>query len=197
MYFEDLPSQCYATVTILANGIECREYNITSDEQGELHCYVNFQPQQTITIRVALDMTSECFDVDFLADGVIRNYWQSSRRSLNLRLAETFLIAEAIFRKENRLYRCPSTTMPLPAGKSSLVPVLKICPISMFSGAGSPAQPFPRADVGCISIIISKRDVERNTYFLDCKLPNQVADDADIRGLAWPLTQVQPSTQIG
>ncbi|KAL8635784.1 MAG: hypothetical protein Q9228_006760 [Teloschistes exilis] len=178
MYFEDLASQCYATVTVLADGIECPEYSITSDGQGHLHCCVNLKPDQILTIRVALDMTAELFLVDFLADGVIRNNWHSSIKPVNPHRAETIFITEAIVKSQHKMYRCPLTT-------TRTIPT------------GYPVENFPRAEIGSISIDISKRDVERNTYFLDCKVPNQVADNEDIRDLAWPLFPVQPSMQIG
>lgn len=126
MYFEDLASQCYATVTVLADGIECPEYSITSDGQGHLHCYVNLKPDQILTIRVVLDMTAKLFLIDCLADGVIRNNWHSSIKPVNPHRAETIFITEAIVKSQQKMYRCPlTTTRTIPTGNSSLVPVLE------------------------------------------------------------------------
>lgn len=64
MRFEDNYTQCFAMVTVLADGQECPEYSTWCDEHDNTGCWIPFTPGQFISVEVALDITSEHFEVD-------------------------------------------------------------------------------------------------------------------------------------
>ncbi|KAL9061734.1 MAG: hypothetical protein Q9206_000357 [Seirophora lacunosa] len=114
MRFVDSIAQCNATVTILADGRECPEYSIVGDEHGNLKCYIPLMPDQVISVQVAMDMTSEHFEVDLFTDGVIRNFWQSTRNSVNKHRAPSVEFTQGIYKYMRSLYRSSMTTTSIP-----------------------------------------------------------------------------------
>lgn len=60
-----------------------------SDEQRKRHFYINLQPNQVITIRVALVTTAESFHADCLADGVIQITSSEEQEIPHVRVSQT------------------------------------------------------------------------------------------------------------
>ena len=125
MRFVDNIAQCTAQVTILADGRECPEYCITGDEHGNLKCYIPLMADQDISVQVAMDMDSEHFEVDLFADGVIRNFWQSTRNSVNKHRAPSVEFTQGVYKESRSLYRSKMTTGVIPTGKSSVAEASK------------------------------------------------------------------------
>ncbi|KAL9594125.1 MAG: hypothetical protein Q9179_005542 [Wetmoreana sp. 5 TL-2023] len=176
MRFEDSAAGCFATVTVLVDGQECPEYNASCDEHGNLKCYIPLLPGQTISIRVALDMTSEHFEVDLFTDGVVRNFWQSTRNTVNKHRAPIVEFTQGIYRMGRSLYRSSLSTMAIPE--------------ELNSGG------LHRANVGSISIAISKQDVDRNAHYHGCIEPDQVQKDWYQQALVPIAEAVQPTLQM-
>ncbi|KAL8734109.1 MAG: hypothetical protein Q9181_003298 [Wetmoreana brouardii] len=193
MRFEDKAAQCSATVTVLADGHECQEYNASGDEHANLKCYIPLLPGQTISVRVALDMTSEHFEVDLFTDGVIRNFWQSSRNTVNKHRSPSVEFTQGIYRIGRSLYRSPLSTVAIPEGtyfiKTTLGSATNNSP-ELNSGG------LHRANVGSISIAISKQDVYRNAHYHGCMEPGQVQKDWYEQALVPIAEALQPSLQI-
>ncbi|KAL8868639.1 MAG: hypothetical protein Q9174_004856, partial [Haloplaca sp. 1 TL-2023] len=114
MYFPDDAEQCYARVSVLADGVKCQEYNASWDLQGGFKCYIALAPGQEITLLAELDMNSEHFELDTFADGVIRNYAQSTHNPANTHRKQVFEIPKGIYRVGRSLYRAPMVTSILP-----------------------------------------------------------------------------------
>ncbi|KAL8794788.1 MAG: hypothetical protein Q9182_007594 [Xanthomendoza sp. 2 TL-2023] len=114
MQLFDSISKCKATVTVLADGQECPQYNISGDEHGNMTCYIPLMSEQFITVDVALDMVSEHFEVDFFLDGVIRNFWQSTRNSVNKHRAPIVGFTEGIYKNTRSMYRGEIIATPIP-----------------------------------------------------------------------------------
>ncbi|KAL8815244.1 MAG: hypothetical protein Q9223_005603 [Gallowayella weberi] len=114
MRFLDSISKCNAAVKVLADGQECPQYNIIGDEHGNMTCYIPLMSEQMITVDVALDMVSEHFEVDFFVDGVIRNFWQSTRNSVNKHRAPTVSFTQGIYKDTRSMYRSETITTPIP-----------------------------------------------------------------------------------
>ncbi|KAI4097482.1 MAG: hypothetical protein LQ344_000214 [Seirophora lacunosa] len=154
MRFVDSIAQCNATVTILADGRECPEYSIVGDEHGNLKCYIPLMPDQVISVQVAMDMTSEHFEVDLFTDGVIRNFWQSTRNSVNKHRAPSVEFTQGIYKYMRSLYRSSMTTTSIPEN---------------LTAAG-----HQRTNVGSIVVMINKQDRDRNLHYHGCILPDDV-----------------------
>ena len=116
MRLEDTISKCSASVTILADGRECPEYDIKGDETGNLCCYIPLMSDQVISVQISLDMTSEHFEVDLFTDGVIRNFWQSTRNAVNRHRAPNVEFTQGIYKDGRSLYRANMTTIDIPNG---------------------------------------------------------------------------------
>ena len=117
MRFSDSIAKCHATVKITADENDCPQYKITGDEHGNMQCYIPLLPEQTITAEVQLDMVSEHFEVDFFVDGVIRNFWQSTRNSVNKHRAPIVAFSQGIYKDTRSLYRSSMTTAAIPPPK--------------------------------------------------------------------------------
>lgn len=118
MRFVDSIAQCTVTVLVLADGREVPEYSIDGDEHGNLMCYIPLMPDQVISVQVVMDMTSEHFEVDLFTDGVVRNFWQSTRNSVNKHRAPNVEFTQGIYKSMRSLYRSTMTTTSIPEGKS-------------------------------------------------------------------------------
>lgn len=122
MRFVDSIAQCSAQVTVLADGREVPEYCIGADEHGNLNCYIPLMPDQVISVEVAMDMISEHFEVDFFTDGVIRNFWQSTRNSVNKHRAPNVGFTQGIYKSLRSLYRSTMTTAAIPDRECPAIP---------------------------------------------------------------------------
>lgn len=117
MRFSDNIAKCHVTVKIMADGHECPQYNITGDEHGNMQCYIPLMSEQVITAEVELDMVSEHFEVDLFVDGVIRNFWQSTRNSVNKHRAPIVGFTQGIYKDTRSMYRSDMTTAVIPPSK--------------------------------------------------------------------------------
>ncbi|KAL8905215.1 MAG: hypothetical protein Q9207_002770 [Kuettlingeria erythrocarpa] len=174
MRFEDRIAQCSATVTVLADGRECPEYSIGGDEHGNLKCYIPLMPDQVISVQVQMDMTSEHFEVDLFTDGVIRNFWQSTRNSVNKHRAPNVEFTQGIYKALRSLYRSTMTTG------------------SIQDVSGGP----PSADVGSIVVMINQQDRDRNLHYHGCLKPDDVPKNWEQLPSAVRPATVQPSLQM-
>ncbi|KAL8695021.1 MAG: hypothetical protein Q9224_003461 [Gallowayella concinna] len=166
MRFFDSISKCNAAVKILADGQECPQYDISGDEHGNMTCYIPLMSEQVITVDVALDMVSEHFEVDFFVDGVIRNFWQSTRNSVNKHRAPIVGFTQGIYKDTRSMYRNLLTS-------------------------GS-----PRANVGSIDIMVSKQDPDRNLHYHGCMVPDDVPKDWYNQALVPTSGTVAPTLQM-
>ncbi|KAL8714665.1 MAG: hypothetical protein Q9220_001614 [cf. Caloplaca sp. 1 TL-2023] len=157
MRFQDEPANCSATVTVLADGRECPEYMMKHDEQGNISCYIPLMSDQTITVEIALDMTAEHFEVDLFTDGVIRNFWQSTRNTVNKHRAPKVTFHQGIYRDQRSLYRADMVTGCLPKNPKK-------------SGT-------LRTNVGSIDVMISKQELDRSCHLHGCIHPDDVSKD--------------------
>ena len=117
MRFSDSIAKCHATVKVMADGNDCPQYKITGDEHGNMQCYIPLMSEQSITAEIQLDMVSEHFEVDFFVDGVIRNFWQSTRNSVNKHRAPTVAFTQGIYKDTRSLYRSDMITAAIPPRK--------------------------------------------------------------------------------
>lgn len=117
MRFSDHIAKCHATVKIMADGHECPQYKITGDEHGNMQCYIPLMSEQVITAEVELDMVSEHFEVDLFIDGVIRNFWQSTRNSVNKHRAPIVGFTQGIYKDTRSMYRSDMITAAIPPRK--------------------------------------------------------------------------------
>ncbi|KAL9634004.1 MAG: hypothetical protein Q9204_003177 [Flavoplaca sp. TL-2023a] len=178
MRFSDSIAKCHATVKITADENDCPQYKITGDEHGNMQCYIPLLPEQTITAEVQLDMVSEHFEVDFFVDGVIRNFWQSTRNSVNKHRAPIVAFSQGIYKDTRSLYRSSMTTAAIPPPRQLLT-------------SGS-----QRTNVGSIDIMISKQDPERTQHYHGCMIPDEVPKDWNIQVLAPSSEPVEPTLQM-
>ncbi|KAL8850058.1 MAG: hypothetical protein Q9221_004984 [Calogaya cf. arnoldii] len=178
MRFSDHIAKCHATVKIMANGNECPQYKITGDEHGNMQCYIPLMSEQVITAEVQLDMVSEHFEIDFFVDGVIRNFWQSTRNSVNKHRAPTVGFTQGIYKDTRSMYRSDMITAAIPPSKRLL------------------ASGSQRTNVGSIDIMISKQDPERNEHYHGCMVPDEVPKDWNNQGLAPATGTVEPTLQM-
>ena len=118
MRFSDHIASCHATVKITADGHECPQYNIMGDEHGNMLCYIPLMSEQVVTVEVALDMVSEHFEVDLFVDGVIRNFWQSTRNTVNKHRAPIVGFTQGIYKDTRSMYRSEMVTVALPPSSS-------------------------------------------------------------------------------
>lgn len=82
-----------------------------------MQCYIPLMSEQTITVAVQLDMVSEHFEVDLFVDGVIRNFWQSTRNPVNKHRAPLVVFSQGIYKDTRSLYRSSMTTAAIPPAK--------------------------------------------------------------------------------
>ncbi|KAI4280469.1 MAG: hypothetical protein L6R38_004444 [Xanthoria sp. 2 TBL-2021] len=178
MRFSDHIAKCHATVKIMADGHECPQYKITGDEHGNMQCYIPLMSEQVVTAEVQLDMVSEHFEVDLFVDGVIRNFWQSTRNSVNKHRAPIVGFTQGIYKDTRSMYRSDMITAAIPPRKRMLT-------------SGS-----QRTNVGSIDIMISKQDPERNAHFHGCMLPDEVPKDWNNQVLAPNTGSLEPTLQM-
>ncbi|KAI4226269.1 MAG: hypothetical protein L6R36_003310 [Xanthoria steineri] len=178
MRFSDNIAKCHVTVKIMADGHECPQYNITGDEHGNMQCYIPLMSEQVITAEVELDMVSEHFEVDLFVDGVIRNFWQSTRNSVNKHRAPIVGFTQGIYKDTRSMYRSDMTTAAIPPAKRLIT-------------TGS-----QRTNVGAIDIMISKQDPERNEHYHGCMVPDEVPKDWNKQALAPTTEALEPTLQM-
>ncbi|KAL8773157.1 MAG: hypothetical protein Q9209_001833 [Squamulea sp. 1 TL-2023] len=178
MRFSDHIAKCHATVKIMADGHECPQYNITGDEHGNMQCYIPLMSDQVITAEVALDMVSEHFEVDLFVDGVIRNFWQSTRNTVNKHRAPIVGFTQGIYRDTRSMYRSDMMTVAIPSS-------------SQLLASGS-----QRTNVGSIDVMISKQDPERNLHYHGCIIPDEVPKDWYNQPIAPATGAVEPTLQM-
>lgn len=77
---------------------------------------------QEISVQVAMDMNSEHFEVDLFTDGVIRNFWQSTRNSVNKHRAPNVEFTQGIYKTMRSLYRSKMITATILEGKRQTTP---------------------------------------------------------------------------
>lgn len=176
MRFVDNIAQCTVQVTVLADGRECPEYSITGDEHGNLQCYIPLMSDQEISVQVSMDMNAEHFEVDLFADGVIRNFWQSTRNSVNKHRAPNVEFTQGIYKAHRSLYRSNMST--------SLIP-------DEVATAGT-----LRTNIGTIEVMINKQDRDRHLHYHGCMLPDEVPKNWYNSAVAMTSTSVQPSLQM-
>ncbi|KAL8932332.1 MAG: hypothetical protein Q9211_006374, partial [Gyalolechia sp. 1 TL-2023] len=176
MRFVDNVAQCTAQVTILADGRECPEYSITGDEHGNLKCYIPLMSDQEISVQVAMDMNSEHFEVDLFTDGVIRNFWQSTRNSVNKHRAPNVEFTQGIYKTHRSLYRSNMSTAVIPDDAST---------------AGT-----PRSNIGTIEVMINKQDRDRHLHYHGGMVPDDVPKNWYNQAVALVSTTLQPSLQM-
>ncbi|KAL9597794.1 MAG: hypothetical protein Q9219_004921 [cf. Caloplaca sp. 3 TL-2023] len=169
-------ARCSARVTILADGRECPEYCITGDIHGNLKCYIPLMSDQNISVQVAMNMNSEHFEVDFFADGVIRNFWQSTRNPVNKHRAPSVEFTQGIYKTMRSLFRSNMTTVPIPEDAD-------------VAGA-------ERTDVGCIEVMINKKDQDCHYHHHGFMVPDDVPKSWYNQAAAVAPTDVQPSLQL-
>ncbi|KAL8962935.1 MAG: hypothetical protein Q9183_005077 [Haloplaca sp. 2 TL-2023] len=99
-------------------------------------------------------MNSEHFELDTFADGVLRNYAQSTHNPANTHRKQVFEIPKGIYRIGRSLYRTPMVTSPLSH--------------SLNTGG------VHRAHVGSIGIVISKQDKARASHAHGFMTPDTV-----------------------
>ncbi|KAL8909155.1 MAG: hypothetical protein Q9171_005160 [Xanthocarpia ochracea] len=178
MRFSDHIANCHATVKITADGHECPQYNIMGDEHGNMLCYIPLMSEQVVTVEVALDMVSEHFEVDLFVDGVVRNFWQSTRNTVNKHRAPIVGFTQGIYKDTRSMYRSDMVTVAIP-------------PSSHLLASGS-----QRTNVGSIDIMISKQDPDRNLHYHGCIVPDEVPKDWYNQVLAPTVGAVEPTLQM-
>ncbi|KAL8672961.1 MAG: hypothetical protein Q9168_002594 [Polycauliona sp. 1 TL-2023] len=162
----------------MADGHECPQYKITGDEHGNMQCYIPLMSEQVITIDVDLDMVSEHFEVDLFVDGVIRNFWQSTRNSVNKHRAPSVSFTQAIHKDTRSMYRSDMITAGIPSSRRLLT-------------SGS-----LRTSVGSIDIMVSKQDLERNAHYHGYMIPDEVPQEWHKQALAPSTEPVEPTLQM-
>ncbi|KAL8945951.1 MAG: hypothetical protein Q9222_007586 [Ikaeria aurantiellina] len=174
MHYLDDIAMCSANVTVLADGRECPEYMMKGDEQGNLSCYIPLMSEQTITVEIALDMTSEHFEVDLFTDGVIRNFWQSTRNTVNKHRAPKVTFHQGIYKDQRSLYRAEMVTSCIP--KSRIFHLIKSSDWGLTTADPKKSGTL-RTNVGSIDIKISKQDQDHSCHFHGCIQPDDIGRD--------------------
>lgn len=193
MRFVDSIAQCSATVTILADGRECPEYSIVGDEHGNLKCYTPLMPDQVISVQVAMDMTSEHFEVDLFTDGVIRNFWQSTRNSVNKHRAPSVEFTQGIYKSMRSLYRSNMTTGSI--SESKLHRSVNSIGIADHR-VDLAVEGHQRTNVGSIVVMINKQDRDRSLHYHGCILPDDVPKNWYEQAAARRPGITQPTMQM-
>ncbi|KAL9015543.1 MAG: hypothetical protein Q9185_007060 [Variospora sp. 1 TL-2023] len=193
MRFVDSIAQCSATVTILADGRECPEYSIVGDEHGNLKCYTPLMPDQVISVQVAMDMTSEHFEVDLFTDGVIRNFWQSTRNSVNKHRAPSVEFTQGIYKSMRSLYRSNMTTGSI--SESKLHRSVNSMGIADHR-VDLAVEGHQRTNVGSIVVMINKQDRDRSLHYHGCILPDDVPKNWYEQAAARRPGITQPTMQM-
>ncbi|KAL9612814.1 MAG: hypothetical protein Q9167_002597 [Letrouitia subvulpina] len=176
MRYQDDVSNCSATVTVFADDHQCPEYKSTHDENANLTCYIPLIVGQVISVQISMKMDSPHFEADVFADGVIRNYWQSTRNKVNTRRAPNVEFTQGIYKVARSMYR------------SNMV----VAPVEQSS---NPA--VARENIGCIEVMISKMDAAGDTHSHEALTPDDLRKDwsslpaAPVEGKLPPTLQMR------
>ncbi|KAI4157911.1 MAG: hypothetical protein LQ342_007916 [Letrouitia transgressa] len=176
MRYQDDISDCSATATVFADDHECPEYDVDHDENANLTCYIPLIVGQVISVQISMKMDSPHFEADVFADGVIRNYWQSTRNKVNTRRAPKVEFTQGIYKIARSMFR------------SNMV----VAPVEQSS---NPA--LARENIGFIEVMISKMNAAGDTHLHGALTPDDLRKDwsgspaAPVEGKVAPTLQMR------
>ncbi|KAL9047398.1 MAG: hypothetical protein Q9214_000012 [Letrouitia sp. 1 TL-2023] len=176
MRYQDDVSNCSASVTVFADDHECPEYDMDHDENANPTCYIPLIVGQVISVQVSMKMDSSHFEADVFADGVIRNYWQSTRNKVNTRRAPQVEFTQGIYKVGRSMFR------------SNMV----VAPVEQSS---NPA--VARENMGFIEVMISKTNEAGDTHLHGALTPDDLRKDwsglpaAPVEGKPAPTLQMR------
>ncbi|KAL8994014.1 MAG: hypothetical protein Q9169_005913 [Polycauliona sp. 2 TL-2023] len=152
--------------------------------------------EQVITVDVELDMVSEHFEVDLFVDGVIRNFWQSTRNAVNKHRAPSVGFTQGIHKDTRSMYRSDMITAAIPSSRRKSDTPKTSSDQLLTPELGLITSGILRTNVGSIDIMISKQDHERNAHYHGYMIPDEVPKDWHKQALAPSSEPVEPTLQM-
>lgn len=176
MRYQDDVSNCSATVRVFADDHECPEYDVDHDDNANLTCYIPLIEGQVISVQVSMAMDSPHFEADVFADGVIRNYWQSTRNKVNTRRAPMVEFTEGYYKVARSMFRSNMVVVPVEQSTNLAL---------------------ARKNMGSIEVMISKMNAAGDTHLHGALIPDDLGKDwsdspaAPVKGKLAPTLQMR------